>query len=133
MAVARLQQAQVDEVRPSAWHVLFRAADPIPLLPGEADPIITFATATAEPTPLRRRVDLLGPDGLVHLLVAFHDPEAMSAATIELLGDWLAGRPSRSEAVQRLRSWRTTFGEGGNPESEPATCGRMSKPEEARP
>jgi hypothetical protein len=109
MAAARAHSIPVDELRPSAWWILFRRPEPIPMLPGEADPLIADAIAYAEPPEYRRRVDLLGADGLAYLLCSLHEPEALSPAAIAVLASWLDSGGGREEAVATLRSWRTRF------------------------
>lgn len=112
MAAARAQTTPVDEVRPSAWWILFRRPEPIPMLPGEADPLIDDAVVHAEPPQYRHRVDLLSADGLAYLLCSLHEPEALSPAAIAVLASWLDEGGGREEAVTTLRSWRTRFDRG---------------------
>jgi hypothetical protein len=104
MALARLQ-VQPSELRPSAWWLLFRATEPIPMLPGEADPIIDYAVAKAEPPEYRRRTDLLSADGLVLLLVALHGPDALDLKVAQRLSTWLESG-DHVDAAEVLASWR---------------------------
>jgi hypothetical protein len=108
MAAARAAAHPVDELRPSAWWIIFRRPEPIPLLPGEADPFIA-AAPPPEPEAFRRRVDLLSADGLAYLLCSLHEPEALSGAAIAVLAAWLEDGGGREEAQETLRSWRTRF------------------------
>lgn len=112
MAAARAQTAPIDEVRPSAWWILFRRPEPVPMLPGEADPLVDDAVVHAEPPEYRRRVDLLSADGLAYLLCSLHEPEALSSPAIAVLASWLDNGGGREEAIETLRSWRTRFDRG---------------------
>lgn len=109
MAAARSHAHPVSELRPSAWWILFRRMEPVPMLPGEVDPIIDEAVAHAEPPAYRHRVDLLSADGLAYLLCSLHEPEALSPSAIAVLASWLEDGGGREEAVTTLRSWRTRF------------------------
>lgn len=130
MAAARAHAHPLDEVRPSAWWILFRRVEPMPLLPGEADPLVDAALAQAERPEYRRRVDLLSADGLINLLIALHDPAGVSRETFATLAAWLDDRGDTDAAVARLRAWRTVA-EDGNGGPIRGTAGGIRAPEEA--
>lgn len=109
VATARAHAIGVTELRPSAWFLLFKRPEPIPLLPGEATPIVDHAMTMAEPPEYRRRVDLLSADGLALMLVAMHQPEALSSGAVAALAAWLEGSGDQEKALEEVRSWRTLF------------------------
>lgn len=131
MAAARAAQFPIDEIRPSAWWILFRRPDPIPMLPGESDPIIDDIVAVAERPEYRHRVDLLSADGLAYLLAALHEPEALTPPAIAVLASWLEDGGGREKAVETLRSWRTRFDIRGQDASQGATGDGNCDAEEA--
>lgn len=128
MTLARLRVVEVDEMRPSAWGVVFGGYEPIPMLPGEADAVISEAVADAEPPEYRHRADLLSADGLLLMLVAMHRPEAASVEVLAIVEEWLAGADG-SAALEILRDWRSN--ERGQTAPPDATRETQIAPQEA--
>lgn len=129
MGAARLLSTPVAEHRPSAWAVLFGRLEPIPMLPGEIEATVDAAVAQAEPPEYARRADLLSADGLVYMMLAMHQPEALSPEARVAFVHWLGGGSPGADALAILRGWSAT--ESGRDVPKGATREATSAPQEA--
>lgn len=131
MQSARMRSHPVDELRPSAWALLFNRLEPIPLLPGERDAVIADAVVMPEPSKYRRRVDLLSANGLVYMLAAMHHPEALSGHAVMELFKWISGDSDPEEPLSIVRSWRSNASDDGHGCEDAGMDGGIAMPKEA--